>query len=223
MGNRKNFSAPTPRRKSDQLKVLFCDNHVLAVYKPAGVLSQGDHTGDPSMLELTKTWVKTTYSKPGNVYLGLVHRLDRPVSGVMVFARTSKGAARLSESFRVRNVSKTYLALVEGAVDAPGKLCTDLDGKECELTFSPIHTHRGTTLLRVSPRTGRKHQIRRQLSDYGHPIVGDLRYGAKIKMRHKRIALQAQELRIPHPIGGRLLHLQAPRPEFLPISTWPTV
>ena len=197
------------------LEVLYCDNHVFAAIKPAGVLSQGDVTGDCSILDISKAWIKHRYNKPGNVFLGLVHRLDRPVCGVMVFGRTSKGAARLSESFRARIVNKTYLALVEGVLHGGSELRNTLDGKECSLTFRCLAQRNGQSLLEVHPTTGRKHQIRRQLALAGYPIVGDWRYGSSSKLHGRRIGLHAHSLTIPHPTTGESLSLTAPQPAFI--------
>ena len=203
------------------LVVRYCDNHVLAIDKPAGLLSQGDTTGDASVLDLAKAWLKETYNKPGNVYLGLVHRLDRPVSGVMVFGRTSKGSSRLSEQFRNRSTKKTYIALVSGHIEAAGVLTDTLDGKQCQLLYRPLSYASGQTLLSVQPLTGRKHQIRRQLAKFGHVIQGDVRYGANRPMRKRRIALHAHRLRLLHPTTREPLEITAERPTFLPMDTFP--
>ena len=207
----------------NDLHVLYCDNHVISVVKPAGVLSQGDHTGDPSILDECKHWIKRQYKKPGNVFLGLVHRLDRPVSGVMVFGRTSKGASRLSESFRARTVEKIYLALVHGHLTEPATLRGDMDGKACALHYAPLQQSEAATLLMVRPDTGRKHQIRRQLSGMGHPIIGDVKYGSPQKMAKRRIGLHAHRITIPHPTTRNPLVLTAPRPDYLPASRWPQI
>ena len=203
------------------LAIRYCDNHVLAIDKPAGLLSQGDATGDSSVADLAKAWIKQTFNKPGNVYLGLVHRLDRPVSGLMVLGRTSKGASRLSEQFRTRSIEKTYVALVTGRVESAGELTDTLDGKPCRLLYRPISSTSGLTLLSVRPVTGRKHQIRRQLANFGHVIQGDVRYGASQPMRNRRIALHAYRLRILHPTTKEPLEITTERPSFLPSDTFP--
>ncbi len=196
------------------LKVLYEDNHLIAVYKPAGVLVQGNKSGDISMLEEVKMYLKNKYQKPGNVFLGLIHRLDRNVDGVVLFAKTSKGASRLSEQFREHTVEKIYHAWVEGV---PGnkngrltnylrhdenqnktEICNEGQGDRAELAYELVRTEgefsKGFTLLKVILKTGRHHQIRAQLSYIGHPIVGDIKYGSKIKLSEQRIALTATSL-----------------------------
>jgi 23S rRNA pseudouridine1911/1915/1917 synthase len=181
------------------------------------MLTAGDRTGDESLFELAKAYLKRKYQKAGNVFLGLVHRLDRPVSGVVLFARTSKGAARLSEQFRAGNVRKTYHALVEGRVArAEAELCDWLikdeatnmvhtappgtaGAKESRLRYRRLKSGGGVTLLEVTPLTGRSHQIRVQLAKAGHPICGDGKYGSPRPMRGW-IALHAAELTFEHPI-----------------------
>jgi 23S rRNA pseudouridine1911/1915/1917 synthase len=235
---------------SDELRILYEDNHVLGVVKPAGVLAQGDRTGDESMLELARRYIKEKHDKPGNVFLGLVHRLDRPVSGVMVLARTSKAASRLSESFHDRVVEKTYLCVVSGIVtDDEGELTAHIQrahtrsritasvserSKEAVLQYRVLgRRERGErpglhpkqrrddpsmTLLEVSPRTGRHHQIRLQLSAARHPIRGDLKYGAVTPLPDKSIALHAVRLRVPHPVRDEIIDLFAPPPAHAPWS-----
>lgn len=198
------------------LAVLYEDNHCLAVVKPARVLVAGDRTGDESLLELAKAYLKTKYRKPGAVYLGLVHRLDRPVSGVVLLARTSKAASRLSEQFRRGTVNKVYQALVEGRLEpAEGELSDWLlkdqttnivrtaaphaaGAKLSRLRYRTLEIGRNLTLVEVQPLTGRSHQIRVQLATAGHPICGDGKYGS----RHSgggEIALHAAALTFEHP------------------------
>lgn len=197
------------------LNILYEDNQVIVVFKPRGLLSQADNTGSPDILSILKDYIKEKYNKPGAVYLGLVHRLDRNTSGVMVFARTSKAAARLSDLInKHEGFEKSYLAVVEGCVN-PGKrrLCDMLywdekikkasikkssDSKEAILEYNVISSHDNMTLLDVSLFTGRHHQIRCQLANMGHPIVGDLKYGSKIKMDNY-YALSAYKLAFMHP------------------------
>ena len=201
------------------MNVLYVDNHLLVVHKPAGQLSQGDATGDPSILDEARHWLKREYAKPGNVYVGLVHRLDRPVCGVMVLARTSKAASRLSDQFRRRLVRKTYQAVVIGQPVRPeGTLVDTLDDKECELRYRLLGTGQGLSLLEVEPLTGRKHQIRRQLARMGCPVLGDLRYGAKCPLPNKAIALRAVRLEFEHPTKREPLCFQADEPDWWP---WP--
>src|SRR5438132_14151818 len=179
------------------LDVVYEDNHCIAVVKPARVLTAGDRTGDVSLLDSVKEYLKQKYHKPGNVFVGLVHRLDRPVSGVVLFARTSKAAARLSEQFRKGTIRKQYRAIVEGNVaEASGEFVDWLlknertntvhcvapataAARESRLRFRRSQTARALTLLEVSPETGRSHQIRVQLAARGHPIYGDRKYGSK--------------------------------------------
>lgn len=215
---------------TSRLTVLFEDNHCLAVLKPARLLTAGDETGDESLFELAKAYLKTRYNKPGNVFLGLVHRLDRPVSGVILLARTSKAAARLSEQFRAGTVRKTYLALVEGQVAAAEVelgdwlvkneaanlvkvVPTDAEGgKWSVLRYRRLKPGRGVTLLEVTPLTGRSHQIRVQLAQSGHPIRGDSKYGST----HRgggTIALHAASLTFEHPVRREPLTVSAPMPE----------
>lgn len=199
------------------LRVLYEDNHLIAVYKPAGVLVQGDKPGDKanddSLLEQVRSYIKEKYKKPGNVFVGLIHRLDRNVSGIVLFAKTSKGASRLSEQFREHTVQKIYHAWVEGVVHGgvekklenylikdenknksdvfdyavPGALLADL-------TYEVVQIDGDASLLRVTLGTGRHHQIRAQLAHIGHPILGDSKYGAKKVYPDQHIALCATEL-----------------------------
>ena len=195
--------------------VIYCDNHVLVAVKPPSVPSQADASGDADMLSLMKAFVKKKYNKPGEVYLGLLHRLDRPVGGLMVFARTSKAAARLSTQFRERTIEKTYWAVVEGdAADERtiiGEIGEGEKRKEASLTYRRIDRQAGLSLVSVRLHTGRKHQIRIQLSQENLPIWGDARYGnGKNGMQ---IALFAAGLSFVHPTTGeRLSFFQKPAP-----------
>lgn len=195
-------------------EIVYLDNHLLVVVKPSGLLAQADRTGDDDLLTLGKAYLKWRFDRPGNVFLGLVHRLDRPVSGLMVLARTSKAAARLSAQFRDRTVEKGYVALVEGHLDAPQTLRDTLlkedeqvrvvkpgtaGGKDAELHVKPLAAHGGLTLVEVELGTGRAHQIRVQLASRGLPILGDSRYGAKGAFRRGAIALHSHRLAADHP------------------------
>ena len=194
---------------------LFEDNHLLALNKPAGLLSQADSTGDPDVVTLAKEYIKHKYSKPGNVYIGLVHRLDRPTSGAMVLARTSKAARRLSQAFRERNVKKKYIALVEGALTGSGVMEDYLHkeadrayvtqakerGKYASLRWNVVKSNGDVTLVSIKLITGRAHQIRCQFSDRGFPVLGDIRYGAQKGFDGTgQIALHCQNLRFLHPV-----------------------
>ena len=209
---------------------IYVDNHLLVVFKPAGMLSQEDRTGDDDVLTVWKRWIKVRYDKPGRVFLGLVHRLDRPASGVMVLARTSKAAARLSIQFRERTVGKEYLALVEGVPDPDGTMVDMLAKKgstvrvqprapgarEARLAFRTLGTSGGCSLVSVRLETGRAHQIRVQFSQRGFPLLGDFRYGATRSFDGKNLALHAYRLSLQHPTSGEQLTFTAPLPD-----TWP--
>jgi len=221
----------------DQLIILFEDNHLLAVAKPAGLLVQGDRTGDPTVLDQARSYLKQKYNKPGHVYLGLVHRLDRPVSGVLLLARTSKAAGRLSQQFRTGKVTKTYLAVVSGRpIPDRGQLRAYLappagrsgrtraagrpftGAKEARLSYHVQNCLADHALLEIQPGTGRRHQIRAQLALIGHPIVGDVKYGARQALPDLSIGLHALRLVVAHPVGGDQLVLTAPLPVGWP---WP--
>jgi 23S rRNA pseudouridine1911/1915/1917 synthase len=215
--------------------VFFEDNHLLVVYKPAGLLSQGDETGEANLLDLSKAWIKERHHKPGQAFLGLVHRLDRPVAGAMVFARTSKAAARLSDQIRNRRMRKVYLAVVEGGPpSAAGRLVHCLErrertvrivshptplGREARLAYRVRETALGRSLVEIELETGRKHQIRLQLAHVGCPIVGDVRYGASEPLPSRQIALLAREICFEHPTRRETLTFTAPAPAGWP---WPT-
>ena len=208
------------------------DNHILAVVKPGGVLVQGDDTGDPTLLDAARAYLKEKYNKPGNVFVGLVHRLDRPASGIVILARTSKAASRLTREFSARRTEKTYLAVVEGRVEpARGVLeghierthlrsrLADKPGprsKEATLSWALLDTQKDRSLLEVHPLTGRHHQIRLQLSAMGHPIVGDLKYGAPAPLPDKTIALHAVALAVKHPTRDEVIELVALPPSSEP-------
>ncbi len=200
-----------------KLKVIYEDNHIIVVEKIPNVPSQEDKTGDTSMMTLIKEYIKEKYDKPGNVYLGLVHRLDRPVGGVMVFAKTSKAASRLSNQVREKVFKKEYLAVVDGKLEQEkGTLENYLykdkktntsyvvnkdkkDSKYAKLDYEVIKYDKENdlSLIKINLYTGRHHQIRVQLSNFGHSIYGDQRYGSRGK--NKQIALWAYKLIIEHP------------------------
>jgi RluA family pseudouridine synthase len=211
--------------------VLYLDNHLLVVAKPAGLLVQEDRTGDPDLLTLGKAFLKEKYDKPDNVFLGLVHRLDRPVSGVLVLARTSKAASRLSDQFRRRTPDKRYLALVEGRLDGGGTREDYLaktgrhvrvvkpgreGAKRAELRWRTLATERrkegSVSLVEVELLTGRAHQVRVQLAALGHPILGDLRYDAQREFDGRNLALHSYRLEIEHPTKREAMSFSAPPP-----------
>ncbi len=201
------------------MDVLYCDNHILVAVKPPNVPSQADASGDMDMLTELKRYIGIKYKKPGNVYLGLVHRLDRPAGGVMVFARTSKAAARLGAQFQQHAQGRRYLAVLEGALPAPMRLVDFLrkdadgmvrvvaeqaqDAKRAELMTTPLGTRNDLTLADVELSTGRAHQIRVQHAHIGHPLWGDMRYGNGVQGR--QLALWAYSLAIKHPTRDEIL------------------
>lgn len=222
-----NHTIPSP---AGPIPLLYEDNHLLVVSKPAGLLSQEDHTGNPDLLTLCKAFIKERDQKPGNVFLGLVHRLDRPVSGVMVLAKTSKAASRISEQIRKRTVGKRYLAVVEGASPPSGYLDHHLlkdsstnrsrviasprrGSKPAQLSFTTLQQSGEHSLLEVQLLTGRAHQIRVQLAHIGHPIAGDQKYGSG---RFPTIALHARSFTLMHPTTKEEMVFVAPMPENKP-------
>lgn len=193
------------------LKPIYCDNHILILNKPAGIATQ------PDFHEAARAFVKEHFGKPGNVFLEPIHRLDRPASGIVVFARTSKALTRLNAAMRDRKLTKTYLAKVEGVVPEEGtlehylvhgdfKAFVDPNGKQAILHFRRLKTLGNCSLVEVELETGRYHQIRAQFAAIGHPIVGDKKYGSKDD--HKQIALHHQKLSLEHPTTKELLTFQ---------------
>ena len=200
-----------------ELKLIYEDNHIIVVEKIPNVPTQEDRTGDISMMTLVKDYIKKKYNKPGNVYLGLVHRLDRPVGGVMVFAKTSKAASRLSNEVREKIFKKEYLAIVDGKLEKEKETIENYlykdkrtntsyvvskdkkNSKFAKLDYEVIKYDKESnlSLLKINLHTGRHHQIRVQLANIGHSIYGDQRYGNKGK--NKQIALWAYKLTIEHP------------------------
>ena len=215
-----------------QLTPIYIDNHLLVVHKPAGVLSQEDETGDMDLLTLGKRYLKNRFHKPGNVYLGLVHRLDRPVSGLMVFARTSKAAARLSQQFKRHQVTKSYLAIVSGTLQGQGRWRDFLvkdgrrarvvapdhpKGKEAILSWRVRASQGNTTLVDIQLETGRAHQIRLQFASRNHPLVGDLLYGSDREFDGRNLALHSYRLGFKHPVKNAPIQWLARPP-----ATWQT-
>lgn len=207
------------RAKMNKLKVIYEDNHIIVVEKPVNIPSQGDKTGDIDMLTIIKEYIKEKYNKPGNVYLGLIHRLDRPVGGVMVFAKTSKAAARLSEQVREKEFQKSYLVIVDGKMEKEKEILEDYllknektntskvvkegtkNSKYASLDYEVLKYDKELNLsvLKILLHTGRHHQIRVQLSSRGHSIYGDQKYGGR--GHGKQIALWAYKLQISHPVS----------------------
>ncbi|HCC22284.1 hypothetical protein A2480_00265 [Candidatus Uhrbacteria bacterium RIFOXYC2_FULL_47_19] len=213
-----------------KLKVLFEDNHVIAVVKPAGLPVQSDDSGDRSLFDEVAIHLKEVGHKPGDAFVGLVHRLDRPVGGAMVFARTSKGAARLSEQFRSRTIKKVYWTVVEGVpAESFGRVSqwlvkdrlanqvavcsSDTPGaKLAELTYKVLRSDDSLTLIEIRPETGRPHQIRVAMQSLGCPILGDLKYGSSRGLGHE-IALWAVSLEFQKVVGGESVRVNC-RPEW---------
>ncbi len=216
--------------------VFYRDNHLLVLYKPAGLLVQADQTGERDLLGLGKAWLKDVYGKPGRVFLGMVHRLDRPVAGVVLFCRTSKAAGRMSEQFRSGSTEKYYVAVLEGELEAKsGRLVHSIlrregrsslvvpegtpGAQQASLGYTVLDSGRGRSLVRIALETGRHHQIRVQFAHIGHPVAGDLRYGAPAPLPQKQIALFAKELVATHPVRGEKMSFQSPLPRSWP---WPS-
>lgn len=215
------------------IPIVFEDNHLLVIDKPHNLLSQEDHTGDPDVLTLCKAYLKKEHNKSGNVYMGLVHRLDRPVGGLMLLAKTSKAAQRLSQQMRDRLIQKTYWAITHGKPPANGVLthyllknrqtnvvetvsATNKHGKKAILSFSKLRETDDLNLLSVHLQTGRPHQIRVQLSAEGYPIWGDYKYGIQNKPDGRTIALRAVELVFEHPTTKEEMRFELPPPDAEP-------
>ena len=216
---------------------LYEDNHIIIVDKQPGEIVQGDKTGDTPLSETIKAYLKEKYNKPGNVFCGVVHRLDRPVGGVVIFAKTSKALSRLNEMLRKGEIHKTYWALVEGHPEkeegrlenwlaSDGRLNktfvssqSNPEAKKCALTYKTIGRGDRYTLLEINLLTGRKHQIRCQLANIGHCIKGDLKYGAKRSNPGGGISLLARHIEFIHPVSKTRISIDAPIPkEFQPFK-----
>ena len=213
------------------LSVLFEDNHLLVINKQSGVLVQGDATGDKPLVEICKEYIKVNYQKPGDVFLGVVHRLDRPVSGVVVFARTSKALERMNALFKNRETKKTYWALVDQkpikeedtlvhwlVKDEKKNKTTAYkrehpEGSRSELSYQVVGYQSGFYLIEVNPITGRPHQIRVQLASIGCPIVGDVKYGYSQLNPDASICLHSRELQFIHPVKKEPLKIIATLPK----------
>ena len=192
----------------NKLEILYEDNHIIIVVKPYNILSQSDSTKDIDMQTIIKNYIKVKYNKKGNVYLALLHRLDRPTGGIMIFAKTSKAAKRLSEDFKNNKIKKTYLAVIEDFPLEKGTFTDYIEkqkeksviskkGKFASLTFEKIKQIKNYSLVKINLQTGRHHQIRVQFSERGFPLYGDQKYGKQDK---KQLLLYAYKLEFTHPV-----------------------
>lgn len=213
------------------MQVLYEDNHIIIVYKEAGEIVQGDKSGDEPLSETVRRWIKEKYQKPGNVFLGIVHRLDRPVSGVVIFAKTSKALARLNNMFRNGEVHKTYWAIVMRPPFEPEATLTDWlvrnerqnksyaynhqvpTSKKSILHYKIINRSDRYTLLEINLMTGRHHQIRCQLSNMDCPIKGDLKYGAPRSNPDGSISLLSHRVEFVHPVSKENIRIESPLPD----------
>jgi len=210
-------------------EIIYEDNHLLVVNKPAGVLVQGDITKSTTLLEISKAYIKEKYQKAGNVFLAIVHRLDKPVSGVVIFARNSKSAGRLSEAFRERKVEKEYLAICEGIFkikkgtineslfwderERKAKISNKAESRVAITHYEVLEEFKNLSLVRLIPETGRKHQLRAHLSYIGHPILGDEKYGG-VRIFKDKIFLHCRRMRIPHPVKKEIMEFKTEVPNF---------
>ena len=218
--------------KYQNINILYEDNHIIVVDKPANIPSCPDSSNDKDLLTILKEYLKEKYHKPGNVYLGLVHRLDRPTEGVMVYAKTSKAAERLSKQINNNEFNKTYYAVVESSLDKKGtlkdylikdektntsKVTDEKNGKLAILEYQTIKTVNNLSLLKIKLQTGRHHQIRVQFSSRHHPLYGDHRYNKNfINDNKENLALIAKELSFYHPTTKELLHFKIDLPKKYP-------
>tara|TARA_R110001606_G_scaffold118450_1_gene248972 strand:- start:6217 stop:6903 length:687 start_codon:yes stop_codon:yes gene_type:complete len=214
----------------ENLQVLFEDNHIVIVNKRAGDISQGDKTGDKPLSDVVKAYIKEKYNKPGDVFLGVVHRLDRPTSGVIIFARTSKALERLNKMLRDKTIKKTYWAVVKNQPTKEQDTLTnflkknpknnkstayskEIDGsKKAILHYKTIKKLDNYSLLEIDLETGRHHQIRCQLSAIGSPIKGDLKYGFNRSNKDGSIHLHARRINFTHPVSKEIIQITAPVP-----------
>lgn len=220
------------------MQVIYDDNHIVIVNKKSGEIVQGDKTGDTPLSDVVKAWIKETYAKPGNVFLGVVHRLDRPVSGCVIFAKTSKALSRMNDMFRNGEVHKTYWAIVQNEPAEPEATLThwltrnekqnksyafdhEVKGsKKAILSYKVIGRSDRYTLLEVHLMTGRHHQIRCQLASIGCPIKGDRKYGAHRSNTDDSISLLARRVEFVHPVSKKPISIEAPFPED---ALWKTI
>ena len=213
------------------MEVIYEDNHIIIVNKSPGEIVQGDKTGDTPLVEIVRQYIKETYAKPGNVFCGVAHRIDRPVGGLVIFAKTSKALTRLNDMFRNNEIHKTYWAIVQGrpkqpeahlthyitSVERNNKSYASLRPKEgaarSELIYRTLAEGENYSLLEINLITGRKHQIRVQLSTTGTPIKGDLKYGARRSNPDGSISLLARSIRFVHPVSKKEIYVEAPVPD----------
>lgn len=213
------------------MEVLYEDNHLIIVNKAPGEIVQGDRTGDVPLCELVKSYIKEKYAKPGNVFCGVVHRLDRPVAGLVVFAKTSKALSRLNEMFRLAQVKKRYWAIVRNRPPRDADTLTHYitsrqsnnksyasltpspDSKKAVLDYRILASSEHYHLIEINLHTGRKHQIRVQLASIGCPIKGDLKYGDRRSNPDGSISLQAHSIEFVHPVSKKLISVTAPIPD----------
>mgnify|MGYP005939847721 FL=1 len=213
------------------MQVIYEDNHIIIVSKRSGEIVQGDKTGDKTLADDAKLYIKEKYAKPGNVFLGVVHRLDRPVWGLVVFAKTSKALLRLNDMFRMGDVHKTYWAITQSCPAEPEATLTDWirrnekqnksyaysrevpDSKKAVLHYKVIGRSDNYTLVEVNLMTGRHHQIRCQLANIGCPIKGDLKYGARRSNPDGSISLLARRIEFVHPVSKERISVEAPLPD----------
>lgn len=221
------------------IPILYEDNHLLGIVKPVNVPTQEDASGDPDLVNILKQDIKERYNKPGNVYVGLIHRLDRPVGGAMIFAKTSKAASRLSETVRSRSFRKVYLAVVHGTLSSPQGRLHDMllkdpksntvsvvsrgtaGAKEAILDYKVIGTSGSLSLVQVELLTGRSHQIRVQFSNAGYPLYGDQKYGRGVNKVGQQIALWSVFVGFPHPVTKEEVTLISIPPSQHPWDLWP--
>lgn len=217
-------------------RIIFEDNHLLVIEKPVNIPVQADNTNDPDILNILKKDLKERYNKPGEVYLGLVHRLDRPVGGIMVFAKTSKAASRLSDQIRTRTFKKTYLAVVRGIPQKKTSTLKDYllkdssanmvsvvpkgtpDSKEAILDYEVLESNGELSLIKIMLHTGRSHQIRVQMAHAGMVLYGDQRYGPKVNKPGQQIALWAYSVTFMHPTKKEEITLSCETPKTEPWS-----
>lgn len=210
--------------------IIYEDNHLIAINKPIGILVQGDETGDTPLSELVKEFLKARDNKPGNVFCGVIHRIDRPVSGIVILAKTSKGLSKMNELFREDKITKTYRALVNGIPAEEEKELKNFlrknsktkkadvfnkaveNSKESVLTYRILEVRAQQALLEVKPVTGRFHQIRAQLAFNKTPIVGDIKYGAHQALKNKSICLHAYMVEFVHPIKNEAVKIWCEAP-----------